>query len=269
MRFPLIINKRLISCSIWLALVFSSTVACGQPLSLKDDFETGELSPIWATDKLANSALCHISSPTRTGNGALSVTLAPYDKAEFTKAGNITERAELMEASAVRLKMGVEAWYAFSFLLPSDFPIVKTRLVIAQWKQACLDCSLKRSPMVSLRYIDQELKVYIENMKGRGKLFQEKMDLLNRWVDMVFRIMPKADGDGILQVWMDGRQIVDYQGALGFTDNKEETYFKMGLYRNHMGKTMQIIIDRFRRGSSFEEVALSDLDGQKQGANLN
>jgi hypothetical protein len=74
---------------------------------------------------------------------------------------------------------------------------------------------------------------------------------------MVFRIIPKTNKDGILQVWKDGNQIVDYQGPLGFKDNEDQIYFKFGLYRDHMQIPMRIIYDRFRRGRSFEEVSIS------------
>jgi Polysaccharide lyase len=70
--------------------------------------------------------------------------------------------------------------------------------------------------------------------------------------------IPKAFKDGLLQVWKNGKQIVEYNGALGFKDDEDEIYFKMGLYRDHMQIPMCIIFDRFRRGKSFEEVCISE-----------
>jgi len=60
-----------------------------------------------------------------------------------------------------------------------------------------------------------------------------------------------------LQVWKNGKQIVDYKGALGFKDDEDEIYFKLGLYRDQMQVPMRIIYDRFRRGSNYEEVSIS------------
>ncbi|MGD8763003.1 MAG: heparin lyase I family protein, partial [Desulfobacteraceae bacterium] len=91
----------------------------------------------------------------------------------------------------------------------------------------------------------------------KRRLYKEKVDLRNQWVDMIFRIMPKASKDGMLQVWKDGNQIVGYQGPLGFRDDEDEIYFKLGLYRDHMRIPMRIIYDRFRRGKSFVEVSIS------------
>jgi hypothetical protein len=143
------------------------------------------------------------------------------------------------------------------FLLPPDFPIVETRLVIARWKQSFKEPSKDRSPMVSLRYMDGKLRVDVARDRGKRKVFKKKIDLRNRWIDMVFRIIPKTNKDGILQVWKDGNQIVDYQGPLGFKDDEDQIYFKFGLYRDHMQIPMRIIYDRFRRGRSFEEVSIS------------
>ena len=41
-------------------------------------------------------------------------------------------------------------------------------------------------------------------------------------------------------------------------DDQEEIYFKLGLYRDHMEIPMRIIYDRFRRGTSYEEVSISE-----------
>ena len=61
-----------------------------------------------------------------------------------------------------------------------------------------------------------------------------------------------------MQVWKNGKQIVDYKGALGFEDDEDEIYFVLGLYRDHMQIPMHIIFDRFRRGKSFNEVSISE-----------
>jgi hypothetical protein len=109
-----------------------------------------------------------------------------------------------------------------------------------------------------------DLRICVERDRGQRRLYSEKIDLRNKWVDMIFHILPKASKkipkdfkDGILQVWLNGHQIIDYQGALGFLDDEEDIYFKLGLYRDHMQIPMRIIYDRFRRGSRFEEVSLS------------
>lgn len=231
----------------------------------QDDFESEVLSPLWVPAKVSANALQYVSSPVRTGSSALKICVQPYDKPEIGGDYQLTERAELREAPGIRLKMGVESWYSFSFFIPSDFPIVETRLVIARWKQSFNEPEKDRSPMIALRYMGGKLKVDVSRDRGKRQLFIQKIDMRNQWVDMVFHIIPKASKqlpsafkEGVLQAWMNGKQIVDYQGALGFVDDESEMYFKLGPYRDHVKTPMCIVYDRFRRGSSFEEVAISN-----------
>jgi len=218
---------------------------------------------------MSSNAMRFIETPVRTGTGALEITVRPNAMAEVGDDGQPTERAELREAPDVRLKMGMEAWYAFSFFLPSDFPIVDTRLVIARWKQSFRESWKNRSPMIALRYMGGQMILDVTRDRGQRRVFVEKTDLRNQWVDMVFYIKPLASTiipsrfkEGRLQVWRNGRMIVDYQGTLGYVDDEDEIYFKLGLYRDHLPVPMRIVYDRFRRGGSLDEVSISALPGK-------
>ena len=141
--------KSLIFCFMVLGIMFIVPCAWGQGIALSDDFESGTLSPIWTTEKLPANALRHITAPTRTGRRAIEISVYPKAMAAVGGDGQLTERAEIREAPEVRLRMGMESWYAFSFFLPADFPMVETRLVIARWKQSFSESSKDRSPMIA------------------------------------------------------------------------------------------------------------------------
>ncbi len=256
-------SKSVISGFMVLGILSAVACARGQGITLRDDFETGTLSSIWTTEKMPPNAMRHIAVPTRNGRGAIEICVSPQAMAAVGADGQLTERAEIREAPGVRLKMGMASWYAFSFYLPSDFPIVDTRLVIARWKQSFSDTWKDRSPMIALRYMGGRLIVDVSRDRGKRRLYNRKVDLRGRWIDMVFHILPRASKkippafkDGILQVWMGHDQIVDYRGALGFVDDEDEIYFKLGLYRDHMDIPMRIVYDRYRRGPSFEAVRM-------------
>jgi hypothetical protein len=108
--------KRIISCGIVLGFYFVTARAWGQNISLSDDFESETLSSIWTSKKLAKNALRHITSATRTCNGAIEISVYPSAKTEISGDRQLTERAQLREAPNVRLRMGVESWYAFFFI---------------------------------------------------------------------------------------------------------------------------------------------------------
>jgi hypothetical protein len=51
-----------------------------------------------------------------------------------------------------------------------------------------------------------------------------------RWADFVFKFRENTSGAGFLQAWMDGRQIVNHKGNLGFNTPGFNDYMKFGYY---------------------------------------
>ncbi len=51
-----------------------------------------------------------------------------------------------------------------------------------------------------------------------------------RWVDFVFKFKLNTSGRGFVQVWMDGQQIWDFKGTVGYNTGSERPYFKFGYY---------------------------------------
>ncbi len=51
-----------------------------------------------------------------------------------------------------------------------------------------------------------------------------------RWVDFVFQFRQNTKGNGFLRVWMDGQQIVNHTGNLGFNTPGHKDYMKFGYY---------------------------------------
>jgi hypothetical protein len=50
-----------------------------------------------------------------------------------------------------------------------------------------------------------------------------------QWMDFVIKFKHNTSGNGFLQAWVDGEQIVDYKGNLGFNTSYKD-YAKFGLY---------------------------------------
>jgi Polysaccharide lyase len=68
-----------------------------------------------------------------------------------------------------------------------------------------------------------------------------------RWVDFVFKFKHNTAGAGFLQVWMDGAQIVDHQGNLGYDTPGFKDYAKFGYYNwsgSAMGSTARKVLLR-------------------------
>jgi Polysaccharide lyase len=245
------------------------------PVSVYDDFEAPTLNKLWQTILLAPGALKLQSGVVHAGHGAAEITLRAHDRFEAGINGDSdSERDELVEGKALVARTEVDCAYEYSFsmFLPTTFPIVPTRLVIAQWKQYCPDqlkmlngssiaakgnrvCS-NDSPILAIRYMSNALSLTQDINKEHTIVYERKGEFRNRWLDFEFKVRFSPRTAGKIQTWLDNKQIVNFSGA---TANPENTatgypspshyYFKMGLYRNVMTKPMTIYVDEYRKKS--------------------
>jgi hypothetical protein len=240
-----------------------NSIACGRasqsgPIAVYDGFDSPELSALWDTTRLAPGALTLQSAVVRAGRGAVQITLHPKDKFEAGINGSSdSERDELTEARRLTGRQDVGYEQSFSMFFPQSFPIVPVRLVIAQWKQACLDsnapCS-DDSPVLAIRYIGGVLSITQDLAHRQTVLFREAGEFRGRWLDFRFRVRFSPREDGFVQAFLDGRKLVDYKGitangesASSGYPNPNYFYFKMGLYRDVMPQPMTMYIDEYRK----------------------
>jgi hypothetical protein len=145
---------------------------------------------------------------------------------------------------------------SFSVFFPTTFPIVPTRLVIAQWKQHCPrggncenDC-----PVISIRYASGVLKITHQIGAQQTSLFKLTEDLRGKWTDFRFQTRFSTNTNGRIQAWLNNKPVVDYTGINAYPENAatgypapSAFYFRMGLYRDVMAEPMTIYIDEYRK----------------------
>jgi Polysaccharide lyase len=226
-------------------------------IDVYDGFETDKLSRIWNSDRFERGAVTMQSKIVRAGHGAAKVVVHSHDKFEAGINGNAdSERAELLEASKLISKENKTYEYSFSMFIPLDFPIVPTRLVVAQWKQDCdghAPCS-NGGPVVAVRYTSGVLQITQQAGPHRTALFQTGDNLRGKWTDFRLQIRFTPHESGLLRAWLNGQPVVDYRGANAYPEsaatgytNPSVFYFKMGLYRDVMAQPMTIFIDEYRK----------------------
>ena len=238
----------LIACT----LIFSSCQS-NRKVNIYDGFENSSLSKIWRTTKIVPGTFEIESSTIRAGKKAVKITLHHGDQIDEEK-GSVLERSELMESRKLWSYDGLSYSYSFSIFIPKDFPIVPTRLVIAQWKQRCpTETCVPENPVIAIRYINGELMVTHKVSQEQEKvLYQTTEDIRNKWLDFKFLIRFSRQPDGRIIAWLNDQKIIDYQGinaypkAGGYPD-KNRFYFKMGLYRDQMAEPMTIYIDEYSK----------------------
>ncbi len=241
--------------------LLAAGVACHRPIShidLYDGFESRRLSGNWSTDRFARGAVSMQSEFVRAGRSAAKIVLHSGDKFEAGLNGSRdTERAELLEARRYVSRENATYEYSFSELIPADFPIVPTRLVIAQWKQNCpgdnAPCS-DFSPAVAVRYVLGVLSVTRQIGRHQQTIFETSEDLRGKWTDYRFQLRFTPHSNGLIRGWLNGRQVIDYTGPTAYPENAATGYpspswfyFKMGLYRDVMQQPMTIYIDEYRK----------------------
>jgi hypothetical protein len=141
-------------------------------------------------------------------------------------------------------------------LIPADFPIVPTRLVIAQWKEDCAGhapCS-DDSPVVAIRYTSGVLLITHQTGPHRSTLFETVENLRGKWTDFRLQLRFTPHESGLLRAWLNGKQVVDYRGVNAYLENAVTGYpspslfyFKMGLYRDVMTEPMTVYIDEYTK----------------------
>ena len=139
---------------------------------------------------------------------------------------------------------------------PQTFPIVPTRLVIAQWKQYCPGsrACFDDSPVLAIRYISGVLRVTQDIGKKFIVLWEEKGEFRGRWLDFKVHARFSPGSDGKVRVWLGDRNLVSFDGVTANTSGDRSGYpdpsyfyFKMGLYRNVMKGPMTVYVDEYRK----------------------
>jgi hypothetical protein len=236
----------------------SPEVGATRRIDVYDGFEGSKLSGVWDTSRFEPGAVEIQTNIFRTGNSAAKIMVHSRDKFEAGISGDKdSERAELLEAKELYAMEDRPYEYSFSMFIPTNFPIVPTRLVIAQWKQTCpegANCD-NGQPVLAIRYISGSLRITQNIGKDkRATLYQEKNEFRGRWLDFKFMVRFTTNQNGQVKAWLNQKQLVDYKGVTAYPEDAttgyathSRFYFKMGLYRDVMPDPMTIYIDEYRK----------------------
>lgn len=218
----------------------------------QDDFESDSLQTNWTKEKFIPGALEIQSAHVRSGEKAAKLTLRQGDQID-NEIGSNLERAELREPKSLMAKEDDNYSYSFSLFLPSDFPIVPTRLVIAQWKQNCQSGNCNpNNPVIALRYQSGVFQITLQVGPEKTTLYSQTESILNKWMDFRFNIRFSRKQDGQIRAWIDNNEIIDYKGVTAYSEifgypDPGNFYFKLGLYRDQMAQPMTIYIDDYKK----------------------
>jgi len=218
-----------------------------------DGFEEKELSNIWSRRRFEKRAIEIQSKKFRKGKSAVKIILRTGDKKEKCVGCKTSERDELLEKDYLWITQNQPYSYSFSLFLPKNFPIVPTRLVLAQWKQREGKNKVKvNNPLIALRFEKKKLRVTLQTTKEKEILFATKEEIRGRWTDFKFHINFTGSKNGFLKVWINKKRVVEYYGKTAYPKSYNHLWppkflFKMGLYRDRMKKPMTAYFDEYKK----------------------
>lgn len=232
-----LIKGSLLALSVILAAPGALPAAAN--LIVNSDFESGAIDTgFWAVSGNAPTITTEV---TRSGKYALKTFL---DR----KNSKVSYRTELTSGGRERVVPGQDYWYGFSVYLPDSYVPDNIWEIVAQWHSAPdndQEAANNLNPPLSLHSGNGEWRVstiwdtnaITDKTKYTGKRnYSLGKYATGRWTDWVFHIRWSHKSDGLLQVWKDGKKVIDVTGPIGFND-KKGPYFKMGLYKGWDSRT--------------------------------
>jgi hypothetical protein len=283
---------RLLAAVGMIAAVPQAHSACAHPqIAIVEDFEAEPLDEtVWSLYRMGERHHWIDRRVVRQGEGALAIRIRGSD---FDAVCDC-QISEIREAPEQRLNFGDDAWYAFSLRIDGRSPVTgDQRWQIGGWKQETDGSPFLAQRFdngvfhVTLESGDSRVLVATSAGEAESFFAQLRNDILSRfafvseaskydgrddvsieygpdpilpdprlgWVDMVYRVKGGLAGDGVVEIWANGRFIARASGTIGVFDAVDPTqYFRFGHNRAPMPGTSTIHIDRFRRGASKAEV---------------
>jgi hypothetical protein len=166
---------------------------------------------------------------------------------------------------------GSVKWYGFSVFIPTNFPIEDNRLVFAQWKEKEAFLGKRLSPSLAFRFVNGKFAVRLLHSDGKviddadavpsETLFKESNFALGQWHDFVVQAKWSYKDDGVVNIWWNGKQIVEYHGPVGY-DEKLAPQFKFGLYRDATEKTHIAYFNHVKSGDDPKDVDFDSSTGR-------
>ncbi|MBN1670831.1 MAG: polysaccharide lyase [Kiritimatiellae bacterium] len=235
----------------WLAGATGTAPAAGPPKAgviFTADFETGDLAGLHPS---GNSPAV-TDTPARAGKHAMKTYL-------HREQSRCRYRTEVVPREQ-NTRVGEEYWYGFSILLPEDYKPDPVWEIVAQW-HGRPDFELGenwRNPIMAIWTANGKWVVgnrwdpkpnTFEGGKrryGGSKRWDLGPQEPGKWVDWVFHVKWSFEDDGLLEVWKDGKKVIERKGPNTFND-KKGPYLKLGIYKgwkDERGRAKSVVESR-------------------------
>lgn len=251
----------LLAAPLWAVSIISAATSS---VTFTEDFEAGDFSG-WDQQLCCQHSAQIVSSPTRAGKHAAQFTLSKSDD---------TRRAELRSVDAVPANS--VAWYGFSVYLPRDWATDKgANDIIAQFgarpDRDLGETDHRGGPPLSLVVSDTNFHIVrrwdVSSVTTPKSIDgEERVDIgpyqTGVWTDFVIHVKWTHKPDGFVQVYKDGKLVVNQEGPTNRND-QGGIFFKTGIYKPKF-QTQPGASDVTQRVLYYDEVRIGDAGANYQ-----
>lgn len=209
-------------------------------------FEAGSLGG-WDTQVADPARIRVVSSPTREGKHAVRFELRPGDRV----FGRL-ELSQLVRQTGERA--GQEWWWAWSALIPADLAPQRGWCLFAEWHQTGLPDVTQGPAPINFDCTDGRFTLIVRG--GDEPRWAERRFALpdladGRWHDFVFHVRWSPDPDGLVGLWIDGKEVVP-ETSLRTSYRDQGLYLKAGPYRSAEDNPTTLVVyeDAWRQGAT-------------------
>jgi protein-S-isoprenylcysteine O-methyltransferase Ste14 len=159
-------------------------------------------------------------------------------------------------------------WYRFSLFLPKEYPVRNSNLILARWHAEDKESQGGSGPSAVLAFRCHNGQFYVTLRHSAERLiknadavplevlFRTPPASLNEWTDFVVEAKWSYEMDGLVNIWWNGKPIVQYHGPAGYNDDAAP-YFQFGLYGDTADKnpgTSVVYVKGVKLGATPEDV---------------
>jgi Ca2+-binding RTX toxin-like protein len=160
-----------------------------------------------------------------------------YVSSGYTDSAGV-ERSEMGDVARYAINQNISVEY--KFMIEPGAKNTAKWMVLGQ-----LHSAMNMSPPIEIKFNGND-KMKISGNSGSTSnpvyrdIYTDSQDIVRgHWYTMKLNVKFDASGKGSADIWRDGVQIVDYNGALGYTD-QTQTYWKEGVYRSTASETTAV-----------------------------
>jgi len=203
----------------------------------------------------------------RDGGTALRLHTDPGDN-NVSGSGN-SERNDVA-LQYTNSYQGDEQWWAHSILFPDDYAVTPWDQPTARAVVFDFHDTRNQGGQANFHVVVEPggLLTFVANagptvVGDQGNQYSYGADIgqlqKNVWYDFVYHVRWSAYGDGYFQAWVNGVKKLDHYGPTLYEGYG--VYLKLANYHTAFGQSSSVIHDRVIRGTTWDVVSLTSLEG--------